>query len=56
MDLKDYLEYTSLEYGGIVSKENMEVKEEEERKKLEKADREKNDKICPVCEKKVCLF
>ena len=53
MIFQDYLEYTSLEYGGIVSKESMEMREEEEKKKLEKAEREKNEKKCPVCEKKV---
>ena len=47
------MEYTSLEYGGIVIKEEMEKKEEEERKALEKAEQEKNDRKCPVCEKKV---
>ena len=29
------------------------MREEEERKKLEKAEREKNEKKCPVCGKKV---
>ena len=29
------------------------MREEEERKKLEKAEREKNEEKCPVCEKKV---
>ena len=29
------------------------MREEEEKKKLEKAEREKNEKKCPVCEKKV---
>ena len=52
-NVQDYLEYTSLEYGGIVIKEEMERKEEEERNALEKAEQEKNDRKCPVCEKKV---
>ena len=47
------MEYTCLEYAGIVTKEEMEKKEEEERKSLEKAERAKNDKKCPACEKKV---
>ena len=53
LHVQDYLEYTSLEYGGIVMKEDMELKEEEERKTLEKAEQEKNDRKCPICEKKV---
>ena len=31
----------------------LEQKEEEERKKLEKVEKEKNVRKCPVCEKKV---
>lgn len=50
---EDYLEYTSLEYAGIVTKEEMEKKEEEERKRLEKDERAKNERKCPACEKKV---
>eukprot|EP00091_Calanus_sinicus_P016408 TRINITY_DN35742_c0_g1_i1.p1 TRINITY_DN35742_c0_g1~~TRINITY_DN35742_c0_g1_i1.p1 ORF type:complete len:206 (-),score=58.33 TRINITY_DN35742_c0_g1_i1:79-696(-) len=50
---KDYLEYTSLEYAGIVTKEEMEKKEEEERKRLEKDEILKNERKCPACDKKV---
>ena len=55
-NVKDYLEYTCLDFGGIVTPEGIERKEEEERKNLEKAERAQNEKKCPECEKKVFII
>ena len=45
-------EYTSGLYGGIVTPEDIKRKEEAERKRLEKAERQKNERRCPGCDMK----
>ena len=45
-------EYHSGSYGGIVTPEDIKRREEEERKKLEKLEKQKNERRCPGCDMK----
>ena len=45
-------EYSSGTYGGIITLEDLRRKEEEERKKLERAERAKKENRCPTCDMK----
>jgi len=47
--------YTSGVYGGIVTPQDLLKAEEEERKRLEKAERAKRDRRCPGCDMKTYL-
>ena len=46
-------DYSLGSYGGIVTPEDIKRREEEERKRLEKAERAKAERRCPTCEMKV---
>ena len=46
-------DYHTAQYGGIVTPEDIKRREEEARKKLEKLERQKNKRRCPVCDMKV---
>ena len=46
-------DYHTAQYGGIVTPEDIKRREEEARKKLEKLERQKNERRCPVCDMKV---
>ena len=46
-------DYSLGSYGGIVTPEDIKRKEDEERRRLEKAERAKAEKRCPTCELKV---
>ena len=48
-------DYSMDSYGGIVTPEDIRRREEEEKKRLEKAERAKREKRCPTCEMKVGL-
>jgi len=45
-------DFTSHSYGGIVTPEDLMRREEEERKMLERAERRKQERRCPGCDKK----
>lgn len=45
-------EYHTAQYGGIVTPEDIKRREEEERKRLEKLERQKNERRCPACDMK----
>ena len=44
--------YHIAQYGGIVTPEDIKRREEEERKRLEKLERQKNERRCPGCDMK----
>merc|ERR1712055_222549 len=44
--------YTLDTYGGIVTPEDIRRKEEEERKRLERLEKQKNERRCPTCDHK----
>ena len=46
-------DYTTNTYGGIVTPEDIRRKEEDEKKRLEKAERAKRERRCPTCDMKV---
>ena len=48
-------DYSLGSYGGIVTPEDIKRREDEERRRLEKAERAKAEKRCPTCELKVNL-
>merc|ERR1711913_230480 len=50
--LFDAHDYTIAQYGGIVTPEDIKRREEEERKRLEKLERQKNERRCPGCDMK----
>ena len=45
-------DFSSGNYGGIVTPEDVMRREEEERKRLERAERQKKERRCPGCDKK----
>ena len=45
-------DYHTAQYGGIVTPEDIKRREEEERKRLEKLERQKNERRCPRCDMK----
>ena len=45
-------DYHTAQYGGIVTPEDIKRREEEERKRLEKLERQKNERRCPGCDMK----
>ena len=55
MYFKDLLGYTSVEYEGVITPEDIARKEDEERKKLIQAEKAKLEKRCSDCEMKVNL-
>ena len=46
-------EFCSGTYGGIITPEDIKRKEEEEKRRLEKAERAKRERRCPTCDMKV---
>merc|ERR1711937_87363 len=50
--LFDAHDYHTAQYGGIVTPEDIKRREEEERKRLEKLERQKNERRCPGCDMK----